>query len=110
MKTYEGMFIFVQAADDQALDEQLNEVGSEITKLGGTVTNTTRMGRRSFARSLKKKESGVFVLLTFTMDPQKIRALKDRYKLNNNILRVQIVLEYKKPEETRDPVKETAQP
>lgn len=109
MRTYEGMFIFLQANDDQALEEQLNKVGSEVTKLGGTVTNTTRMGRYSFARTLNRKEAGVFVLITFSMDPKKITVLNKHYRLNNNILRAQIVHAKKTPTETRKTASETAQ-
>lgn len=109
MKTYECMFIFLHHLNDQAIEEQLNKACSEITSLKGTVINTTRMGRNSFARPIKKQESGIFSLITFTLDPGQISVLQKRYRLNNNILRVQIVLAKKIPEETLQPAVETAQ-
>lgn len=91
MKKYEGLFIFHQPGDDQALEEKLEKVRSEITKLDGTIGATTRMGRLSFARPLKKKEYGVYVLVTFTLEAPKLAPLQERYRLNEDILRVQIV-------------------
>ena len=107
LKTYECMFIFLHHLNDQTLEEQLNKAASEITSLNGTVINTTRMGRNSFARPMKKQESGIFALITFTLDPKQIGVLQKSYRLNNNILRVQIVLAKKIPEKTLEPAVET---
>lgn len=92
MKKYEGLFIFHQPGDDQALEEKVEKARAEIVKQGGTVEATTRMGRLSFARPLRKREFGVYVLIAFTLEPDKLIALQERYRLNEEILRVQIVV------------------
>ncbi len=92
MKTYEGVFIFHQTVDDETLEKKLDKVRSEITGLGGAVTSTTRIGRNAFARRLKKKESGVFALIVFDMEPDRMKTLSKHYRLNEDILRVQIVV------------------
>jgi len=101
LRTYEGVFIFQQTADDQDLEGKLEKVRSEITKAGGTVVDTSRMGRNTLERPIKKKESGFIVVITFTMDPANISALNERYKLKEDILRAQIMLA-KKSQKTDD--------
>ena len=92
MKKYEGLIILPQPADEQTLEDKLDKIRAEITKQGGAVEHTTRMGRQTFARRLKKKDTGFYILLTFTLDPAKIATLRERYKLNEDVFRVQITV------------------
>ena len=92
MKKYEGLIVLSQPVDEQTLEDKLEKIRAEIVKLGGAVEHTTRMGRQTFARRLKKKDAGFYVLLTFTLDPVKIAPLRERYKLNEDVFRVQITL------------------
>ena len=103
MKKYEGLIILSQPVDDQTLEDKLDKIRAEITKQGGTVEHTTRMGRQTFARRLKKKDAGFYVLITFTLDPAKIAPLRERYKLNEDVFRVQITIA---PPPARDGAKE----
>lgn len=91
MSMYEGMFIFPKALSDESLEEVIGAVSEEITKLGGTVKSATRLGRRPFARPLKKQDSGHYAVIVFELDGRSISALKARYKLMDSIMRVQIV-------------------
>jgi len=92
LKKYEGLIILPQLVDEQTLEDKLDKIRAEITKQGGAVEHTTRMGRQTFARRLKKKDAGFYILLTFTLDPAKIATLRERYKLNEDVFRVQITL------------------
>jgi len=92
LKKYEGLIILTQPVDEQTLEDKLDKIRAEITKLDGSVEHTTRMGRQTFARHLKKKDTGFYMLLTFTLDPAKIATLRERYKLNEDVFRVQITL------------------
>jgi len=92
LKKYEGLIILPQPMEEQTLEDKLDKISAEITKQGGTVEHTTRMGRQTFARRLKKKDTGFYILLTFTLDPAKIATLRERYKHNENVFRVQITL------------------
>lgn len=91
MKKYEGLIIFPQMTDEQVLEEKLGKIRNEITRLGGVVAATTRMGRNAFARPLKKKESGVYALVAFSLDPLQIASLRERLKLNEDVVRIMIV-------------------
>ncbi len=91
MRTYETVFIFRASLDDDALAKEIETVRAEAGNLGGKVSSVTRMGKNSFARPLQKKESGIFALMAFEMDAANIKALDERYRLNDNILRFHIV-------------------
>jgi len=103
LKKYESLIILAQPVDEQTLEDKLDKIRAEITKQGGTVEHTTRMGRQTFARRMQKKDTGFYVLLTFTIDPAKIAHLRERYKLNEDVFRVQITLA---PSPARDAAKE----
>lgn len=92
MRKYQAMIILFPPADEAALETKLETIHADITKLGGLVDATTRMGRNTFARMLCKKESGFYVLIAFSLEPSKLTALRERLKLNKDILRAQIVL------------------
>jgi len=91
MNKYEAMFIFADELKDEVLEEALNKVRAEIKKVGGAVESTTRMGRKAFARPLHKKESGQYVLITFSCGGEHISALLAKYNLNEEVFRVTIM-------------------
>lgn len=92
MKTYEGMFIFPDTLQDEALEAAVKDVREEIEKLGGTVENTARMGRRPFARLQGKREkAGHYIVMNFAMDPGQIVTLRARLKLKETVFRNQII-------------------
>ena len=91
MNLYECMYIFPEQMDEDAIGAALKETGAEIEKLGGEVKSTARIGKRKFARPLKKQEFGFYVVCNFELDPAKLDQLRKRFKLNENLLRVQIV-------------------
>ncbi len=106
MKTlYEGMFILPGSLNDDDLDGALASIREEIEKVGGEVQTTTRLGKRSFARPLKKREAGHYFVIEFVAEGNQIDNLHARLKLNDNSFRVQIV---KKSEEAPAAVEATA--
>jgi small subunit ribosomal protein S6 len=97
LKEYEALFIFSSSLKEDALQEALEQVNGEITKLGGNITNTDNIEKRSFARPLKGMEMGQYVRMEVTMDPDKISPLLARLKLNESVFRTQIVKAEKIP-------------
>ncbi len=92
MKHYEGLFILAAPIDEQTLDDRLDKIRAEIVKLGGTADRITRLGRQGFARRLKKKDSGFYVLVTFALDPSRLAALQERIRFLEEIVRAQITV------------------
>ena len=63
----------------------------ELEKLGGTLESSTRLGKRSFARPLRKKKGGIYAVLMFRLEGGQIDALKRRLKLATNVFRAQFM-------------------
>ena len=91
MKKYEAMFIFPDSLKDDALAAALTKVQEEIKRLGGEIETVTQLGKRSFARPMKKKDAGYYVLAMIRLPPEQVAPLQARYRLDENVFRVQIV-------------------
>ena len=91
MKKYDALYIFVGIAKDDALEANLAKALAEITRLGGNVLETVSLGRRSFSRPMKKRESGAYVKVRFELDADKVAELNSRYRLVEEVFRVQVL-------------------
>ena len=92
MKKYDGLFIFATVAKDEALDTQIEKASAEITRLSGKVLSAQSLGKKNFARTMQKRDSGVYVKIRFELDPAQVAALKARYQLLEDFFRVQILV------------------
>lgn len=91
MKKYDALYIFVNVAREDAMDALLAKVSEEITRLGGTIIGSEDLGKKTFARPMKKREAGVYLRVRFELDPSKLDELIARYKLVDEVFRVQIL-------------------
>ncbi len=91
MKKYDALYIFVGIAKEEALEANLDKALAEVTRLGGNVIETVSLGKRAFSRPMKKRESGVYVKVRFELDPSKVAELRARYRLVEEVFRVQIL-------------------
>jgi len=85
------MYIFANVAKDDSIEGLVEKAGNEITRLNGKVLSTTVLGKKSFARTMQKKESGVYVKIRFEIDPAQVALLQSRYHLLEEFFRVQIL-------------------
>ena len=91
MKKYDALYIFVNAAREDAVEPLLEKVSGDITRLGGNVLGSELLGKKTFARVMKKKDAGAYLRVRFELDPSKVAELRSRYALNDEIFRVQIL-------------------
>ena len=91
MKKYDALYIFVGIAKDDALEANLEKALAEVSRLGGNVLEKVQLGKRMFSRPMKKRESGVYVKVRMELDPAKVDELVKRYKLVEEVFRVQIL-------------------
>ena len=91
MNKYDGLYIFAGSAKDDSLDKSVEKMGAEITRLGGEILETEILGKRTFARPMKKRENGVYVRIRFKLDPLQVTPLINRYHLLEDLFRVQIL-------------------
>lgn len=97
MNTYEGMFIFPDRLEDDAVDAAMKDVRADIEKQGGEVLSGTRLGRRPFARPLKKTSHGHYAVVLFKVDPNRLPSIRNRFKLSEQVLRVQFIRATEEP-------------
>lgn len=95
LNKYEAMFIFPEIFKDEELEAAVDKVKGEIEKLGGVIESTIRLGRRPFAREIKKQSAGLYNVLQFTLPGSEVSNLRARLKFNEDIFRVEI---YRAPE------------
>ena len=91
MKKYDALYIFAASAKEDALDEQLNKAVAEIVRLDGKIESQTVLGKRQFSHPMRKRESGVYAQVRFELDPLKVAELVNRYKLVEEVFRVQVL-------------------
>ncbi len=91
MKKYDALYIFVGIAKDDALEANLDKALAEVERFGGNILEKVSLGRRSFSRPMKKRDSGVYVKVRLELDPANVDALIKRYKLIEEVFRVQIL-------------------
>ena len=91
MKKYDALYIFVGIQKDDVLQANLDKATAEITRLGGNVLEQATLGKRMFARPMKKREAGVYVKVRFELDPLKLEELTKRYQLVEEVFRVQFL-------------------
>ena len=91
MKTYDALYIFVGIAKEDTVNAPLEKALAEVTRLGGNVIASETLGRRTFSRPMKKRDSGVYVKVRFELDPLKVDELVNRYHLVEEVFRVQIL-------------------
>lgn len=91
MKKYQALYIFVGITKDDALQVNIEKATAEITRLGGEIIASESLGKRAFSRQLSKRDTGVYVKVTFEIDPLKIAELLKRYRLVEEVFRVQVL-------------------
>lgn len=102
---YKMMFIFLPDLGEEAREKVIEGIGEEITKRDGKILRTELLGRRTFARPLKKQEEGYYVRLHAELGSDTIDPLLARFKLIADIFRVQIL---RSPAGSTLPPEETA--
>ena len=89
MSKYEGLVIFPETMKDDALETVIGQVKAEVERQEGVVENVTRMGRKPFARPVRKLAGGHYVVFNLTMDGRRLADLNARLKLNDEVIRSQ---------------------
>lgn len=90
-RKYDAIYIFAGGAKDDVLEKLIERMRGEITRLGGAVLGTDVPGRRNFARTMQKRDHGVYVRVRFEIDPAQVATLRDQYHLIEDLFRVQVL-------------------
>ena len=101
MKKYEAVFILdIRKADDEGVAFR-NELTQLIESLGGKVEAAVAMGRKQFTYEINKRRAGLYFDFIFELATDKVREIKEKYKLDARVLR-NLILIYDRPENATD--------
>jgi len=90
---YELVFILNANLSEDDFTRVLGKVNDQITKLGGTVTETNQWGKRRLAYPIKKQAEGNYVLEKVQINQTALKELDANLKLSEDILRYLFVRE-----------------
>ena len=91
MNKYDGIFIFKPDLPEKDVESEYSKAEEMIQKHGGKVEKTEKWGKKRTAYAVKKFRDGFFLYIFFEAPPESIKVLTELFKLNVNILRVQVV-------------------
>lgn len=90
-RSYELLYIVRPDLPKAALEEAITKFQREINEGGGQVLKIDEWGLRTLAYEIKHLDKGYYVLMEFQGPPDQVRKLEERLKLDENILRYQVV-------------------
>ena len=98
MKKYETVIIL----DERNINDDGSEFLTEIEKFlkedfSSKIEKTENLGRKQFAREMNKRKTGIYLDIIHEMSPENVVALRDKFRLDNRVLRLQ-TFSYDKPE------------
>ena len=93
MPGYELVFILNANLNEDDFTRVLGKVNDQITKLGGTVTETNQWGKRRLAYPIKKQAEGNYVLEKVQIKQTALKELDTNLKLSEDVLRYLFVRE-----------------
>lgn len=92
LKNYESMIIVSPSSTEEELKQITNGISNFITSNGGEIANVDEWGKKRLAYEIKDQREGYYFVFYYSFEPTKINEL-DRYlKLNENVLRHNILV------------------
>jgi small subunit ribosomal protein S6 len=90
-RVYEMTVIFDSGIEDEKIDEKIKGLEEKISEVGGGVEEVARWGKKRLAYPIRKKESGIYVILTFKFMTDSLGELERGLKMDEQILRYLII-------------------
>ena len=92
MKTYESIIILDENKIQDEGKSFTEEFSLIVSKAGGKMIKETPVGRKQFAREIKKRKTGFYLDYIFNLNETEIVTLPDKYRLDKRVLRMQIFI------------------
>lgn len=90
-RAYEVLYIVRPDLEKAQLEQAVTKFQKAVNESGGQVVKIDEWGMRLLAYQIKKFDKGYYVLMEFTGTPEHVKKLEERFKLDESILRYQIV-------------------
>ena len=88
-KKYEALVIFSAAVRDDGLEAAIGRFADELKAFGAEIESTEAVGRRTFARTLAKRDAGLYAKVRFDAEPDAIAKMRERFRLYEDTFRIQ---------------------
>ncbi len=91
MSSYESMVVIAASLQESDAAQENLKIVNYIKDNGGEVTATDEWGKRTLAYEILKQKEGYYFINYFKMSADKILELDRLYRLNENIIRHNII-------------------
>lgn len=90
-RIYEEMFIIRPDATEEEITPIVEQLKTTVTSAGGTIDKEERWGVRKLAYRVEKRNEGYYVLMQFTAEPQTVKEVERRLRVNDAVLKYMTV-------------------
>jgi len=91
LNKYEGIIIYKGDLNEEQLEKEYVKTEETVKKQEANIEKSERWGKKRLTYEIDKFREGFFLYLAFEASPQSIKPLTEVFKLDNNILRAQII-------------------
>lgn len=91
MRNYELTIVLPGKATAAKKKDVIERIEKMVTANGGSITKTDDWGKKDLAYDIKKNDSGVFVYFELEMPSQAAKAIKDKIRLEDDIIRYLLI-------------------
>ena len=97
LSPYEVVYIFDPALDEETINSKLSHLHSLIQAAGAEPPTVNLWGKRTLSYQIKRRDTGYYVIATFTTEPATLPEFERAVKLDEGVLRHLIVLNDEPP-------------
>ncbi len=91
-RKYESMLVLVPTLSEEALTSELEKVQKFVKENEGEILNLDNWGKRNLAYEINDLREGYYSVLHFNFEADKIHEYERIIKLNENIIRYNILV------------------
>lgn len=91
MNKYEAIIIYKGDLSEEQLEKEYAKTEEIVKKQEANIEKSERWGKKKLTFEIDKFREGFFLYLAFEAPPQSVKPLTEIFKLDNNILRAQII-------------------
>ena len=97
MKKYEAVFILDMRKVEDEGKAFSEELAGNIQSWGGSMVESIPMGRKQFAREIKKRKAGIYWDYVFELEPLAVIKIRNQYRLDERMIRL-LIINFERPE------------
>ena len=98
MKKYESIYILDESRFPDGGTDFIENLRTWVNDSGGEILEAENLGERQLAHPIRKKNVGIYWDVVMNFPTEKIKELKEKFRLNSSVLRLETFI-YDRPEE-----------